>query len=71
MDYPLKVITEKHSEAARELYEHLDCKDDQRGLAIYGELLEYTTMLVQYLNEWKREHYGKHAEQVHSSPATH
>lgn len=59
MNYPLQVVTTKHSESARELFEHLDCKGDQRGLAILDELLEYTTMLVQLLNEWRREHNGE------------
>jgi hypothetical protein len=67
VDFGLKCISEKHSESARELFEHLDCKDDQRGLAKLDELLEYTFMLVQYMNDWKREHnVGNQAEQVHS-----
>jgi hypothetical protein len=55
VDFALRTITEHHSEAARELFEHLDCKDDQRGLRILDELLEYTTMLVRTLNDWKRK----------------
>jgi|HubBroStandDraft_6_1064221.scaffolds.fasta_scaffold2146906_1 hypothetical protein len=73
MDYSLQVITEKHSEAARELFEHLDCKGDQRGLAKLDELLEYTTMLVQFLNDWKREHNGNHTGTTrlqHSYPSS-
>ena len=58
MDFSLKVVTEKQCEAAHALAEHLDCKDDQRGLRMLDELLEYTTMLVRLLNDWKREHNG-------------
>jgi hypothetical protein len=68
MDYPLQVITEKHSESARELFEHLDCKCDQRGLAMLDELLEYTTMLVVYMNDFQRNRNG--AQQVHSGATT-
>lgn len=63
MDYPLQVITEKHSEAVRDLFEHLDCRNDQKALRMLDEVLEYTTMLVQVLNDWKREHNGR-SEQV-------
>lgn len=69
MDYPLQVITEKHSASARELFEHLDCKGDLRGLAILDELLEYTTMLVQFLNDFQRERNGTQRQQIHS-PST-
>jgi hypothetical protein len=62
MQYALQVVTEKHSESARELFEHLDCKNDQKGLQLLDELLEYTTMLVQYMNEWQRSHNVNHDE---------
>jgi hypothetical protein len=55
VDFALKTITEHHSESARELFEHLDCKNDQRGLAKLDELLEYTTMLVETINDRLRE----------------
>ncbi len=58
VDFSLKVVTEKQCEAAQALAEHLDCKDDQRGLRMLDELLEYTTMLVRLLNDWQREHNG-------------
>ena len=48
VDFSLKVVTEKQCEAAHALAEHLDCKDDQRGLSMLDELLEYTTMLVTF-----------------------
>jgi hypothetical protein len=52
MDFALKTITEHHSEAARELAEHLDCKGDQCGLGLLAELLDYDVMLVRFLNDW-------------------
>jgi hypothetical protein len=73
MDYPLQVITSKHSESARELFEHLDGKYDQKGLQLLDELLEYTTMLVQYMNEWQRSHNGNHTGTTrlqHSYPSS-
>jgi hypothetical protein len=74
MDYPLQVITEKHGESARELFEHLDCKCDQRGLALLDELLEYTTMLVVYMNDFQRRHInGNHTGTTrlqHSVPSS-
>lgn len=60
MDYSLQVITEKHSEAVRDLFEHLDCRNDQKALRMLDEVLEYTTMLVQFLNDWKRSANGNH-----------
>jgi hypothetical protein len=70
MDYPLQVITEKHSESALELFEHLDCKDDQRGLAKLDELLEYTFMIVQYMNDWIRENNARNQDEQVSRPRT-
>jgi hypothetical protein len=55
VDFALKTITEHHSEAARELAEHLDCKDDQRGLGLLAELLDYDVMLVRFLNDMARQ----------------
>lgn len=54
MDYALQVITEKHGEAARELAEHLDCKNDQRGLQMLEEVLDYEVMMIRFLNDWHR-----------------
>jgi hypothetical protein len=55
----LRIITEHHSEAARELAEHLDCKGDHRGLRLLDELVEYDVMLVRTLNDMARERVGK------------
>jgi hypothetical protein len=59
MDYSLQVITEKHSEATRELMEHLDCRDDEKALRLLDEVLEYTSMLVHTLSDWHRARVGK------------
>lgn len=59
MDFALRTITEHHCASARELAEHLDCKDDQRGLRMLDELLEYDVMLVRELNDRLRERVGK------------
>ena len=64
MNASLAIITEKHSESARELFEHLDCRSDEKGLRILDELLEYTTMLVVVLNDLKREQNGNDNEPV-------
>lgn len=55
MDYALKTITEKHSEAARELAEHLDCRGDVKALGMLEELLDYDVMLVRALNDMARQ----------------
>ena len=63
MDFALETITTKHSEAVRELAEHLDCKGDEKGMQMLDEILEYNVMLVQILNDRLRKHYE--SQQVH------
>lgn len=58
----LRIITEKHSEAVRELAEHLDCRGDSKALQMLDEVLDYDVMLVRYLNDWKREHDVRHSQ---------
>lgn len=72
MTESLKILTEKHSESARALIEHLDCKDDAKGMQLLDEMLEYNVMLVRFLNDfWKREIDGNTSrKQVHGAPAT-
>jgi len=60
VDYSLKVITEKHSEAVRELAEHLDCRDDRKALQMLDEVLDYEVMMIRFLNDWKRSTHGNH-----------
>jgi hypothetical protein len=55
MDFVLKTITEHHSEAARELAERLDCRDDHTSLRLLEELLDYDVMLVRELNDRLRQ----------------
>ena len=55
MDFALKTITEKHSEAARELADHLDCRGDVKALGMLEELLDYDVMLVRALNDMARQ----------------
>lgn len=58
MNYPLQVITEKHSAAVRELAEHLDCRDDRKALQMLDEVLDYEVMMIRFLNDWQRERHG-------------
>ena len=55
MLFALKTITEKHADAARELWEHLDCRGDEKALRVLDELLEYDVMLVSTLNDMARQ----------------
>jgi hypothetical protein len=70
VDFALETITTKHSEAVRELAEHLDCKGDEKGMRMLDEILEYNVMLVQTLNDRLRKYYGDTRKQVHGAPAT-
>jgi hypothetical protein len=56
MDFALQVITSKHSEAVRELAEHLDCKNDQKAIALLEEVIDYDVMLVTVLNDRLRKY---------------
>lgn len=59
MDASLQIITEKHSEAVRELAEHLDCRGDSKALQMLDEVLDYEVMMIRFLNDWQRERHGK------------
>jgi|HubBroStandDraft_2_1064218.scaffolds.fasta_scaffold716049_2 hypothetical protein len=56
MDFALQTITTKHSEAVRELAEHLDCKSDQKAIALLEEVIDYDVMLVTVLNDRLRKY---------------
>lgn len=57
MDFALQTITTKHSEAVRELAEHLDCRDDSKALQMLDEVLDYEVMMIRFLNDRLRKHY--------------
>jgi hypothetical protein len=70
LDFVLKCVTEHHSDAMRELFEHLDCRDDQKGMALLDAVIEYDVMLVEALNERLRNfYYATQRKSVHSAPA--
>jgi hypothetical protein len=55
VDFVFKTLTDHHAEAAAELAEHLDCKNDTTALRLLDEMLEYNVLLVRALNDWCRE----------------
>jgi hypothetical protein len=57
VDFALQTITTKHSEAVRELAEHLDCRDDSKALQMLDEVLDYEVMMIRFLNDRLRKHY--------------
>jgi hypothetical protein len=51
MDARLKIAMDKHHEACMALIEHLDCRDDEKGLSLLRELGEYEFMLLELMND--------------------
>jgi hypothetical protein len=51
MDARLKIAMDKHHEACMALIEHLDCRDDEKGLSLFRELGEYEFMLLELMND--------------------
>jgi hypothetical protein len=64
MNAALQIITEKHSAAVRELAEHLDCRDDRKGMQLLEEVLDYDVMLVRFLNDFKRGQNGTQRHEI-------
>ncbi len=68
----LKILTESHSSAVRELAEHLDCRDDQKALALLDDVLYFDVALVTTLNDLLRkriengEHRARSPKQIHA-----
>lgn len=60
MNARLKIVTDHHAEIARELSEHFESKSDEKGFALFDELLEMQVAALRIVNdEWRDALKGK------------
>jgi len=51
MDANLAICLDKHHEACEALMEHFYSKNDDAGLELLGEIIDYEFMAIRFLND--------------------